>query len=52
MRSILLKLVNHLLRRPKTMEQQCIEAYERGDCKPLSEVIAELKAKIEEANRQ
>jgi len=52
MRSVFLKLVNRLLRRPKTMEQQCIEAYDRGDCKPFSEVIAELKAKIEEAKRQ
>jgi hypothetical protein len=44
-------LFHRLLRRPKSMEQQCWEAYERGESRPLSEVIAELKAKIEEAKR-
>ena len=44
-------LFQRLFRRPKTMEQQCWEAYQRGDSKPLGEVIAELKAKIEEAKR-
>jgi hypothetical protein len=55
MRNTLLKLgrlFGRLFRRPKSMEQQCWEAYQRGHSKPLSEVIAELKAKIEEAKRQ
>jgi len=51
-------LFHKLLRRwfpPKRdleMERRSMEAFERGECKPLSEVIAELKAKIEEAKRQ
>jgi len=61
MRRTLLKLgfIFHKLRwrwfppkRDLEMERRCMEAVDRGDCKPLSEVIAELKAKIEEAKRQ
>jgi hypothetical protein len=38
-------------RRDRDMEQRCTEAFKRGEYKPLSEVIAELKAKTGEANR-
>lgn len=33
------------------MERRCVEAYERGESKPLSEVIDDLRAKIEAAKR-
>lgn len=43
----------YLLRflRDRDMERRCIEAYERGDSKPLSQVIDELRAKIAEVSR-
>jgi hypothetical protein len=36
-------------KRDLEMERRCVEAYERGDYKPLSQVIAELREKVEQA---
>ncbi len=36
-------------KRDLEMEWPCLEAFERGESKPLSKVIAELRAKVEAA---